>query len=91
MPTFTNDELDVDVEIVELTQRQAVPYWEAIQKANGATGPAQWNSILEAAVKGKWFAGKKKIDPLGFTPAQARWLAEELALHLLEQSQVPND
>ena len=31
MPTFTNDKLQVDVEIVELTQRQAVPYWEAMQ------------------------------------------------------------
>ena len=91
MPTFTNDELGVDVEIVELTQRQAVPYWEAVQSTNGAsaTGPAQWHSILEAAVKGKWFAGKKKVDPLDYTPAQARWLAEELALHLLEQSKVP--
>jgi len=89
MPTFTNDELGVDVEIVDLTQRQAVPYWEAMQAANGATGPAQWHSILEAAVKGKWFAGKKKVDPLDYTPAQARWLAEALAVHLLEASQLP--
>ena len=89
MTTFTNDELGVDVEIVDLTQRQAVPYWEAMQAANGATGPAQWHSILEAAVKGKWFAGKKKVDPLDYTPAQARWLAEELAVHLLEQSKIP--
>ena len=89
MPKFENVELGVDVETVELTQRQAVPYWEALQAANGATGPAQWHSILEAAVKGKWFAGKKKVDPLDYTPAQARWLAEELALHLLEQSKVP--
>jgi hypothetical protein len=87
MPTFTNDELGVDVEIVELTQRQAVPYWEAVQSANGATGPAQWQSILAGAVKGKWFV--KKIDPLAYTPAQARWLAEELAVHLLEASQLP--
>ena len=89
MPTFTNDELGVDVEIVDLTQRQAVPYWEAMQAANGATGPAQWHSILEGAVKGKWFVGKKKVDPLDYTPAQARWLAEELAVHLLEASQLP--
>ena len=89
MPTFTNDELGVDVEIVELTQRQAVPYWESIQSTNGATGPAQWHSILEGAVKGKWFAGKKKVDPLDYTPAQARWLAEALAVHLLEASQLP--
>ena len=89
MPTFTNDELGVEVEIVDLTQRQAVPYWEAMQAANGATGPAQWHSILEAAAKGKWFASKKKVDPLDFTPAQARWLAEELAMHLLEQSKIP--
>jgi len=89
MPTFTNDALGVDVEIVELTQRQAVPYWEAVQSTNGAnaTGPAQWHSILEGAVKGKWFV--KKIDPLAYTPAQARWLAEELAVHLLEASQLP--
>jgi hypothetical protein len=88
MPNFTNSELDIDVEIVELRQRQAVPYWEAMQSMNGATGPAQWHSILEAAVKGKWF--KDKLDPLELTPAQARWLAEELATHLLEQSQLPN-
>jgi len=88
MPTFKNDELDVAVEIVDLTQRQAVPYWKAVQKSNGATGPAQWHSILEAAVEGKWFS--QKIDPYEYTPAQARWLAETLATHLLEMSSVPN-
>ena len=87
MPRFENAELGVDVEIVDITQRQAVPYWEAIQSSNGATGPAQWHSILEGAVKGKWFVGK--VEPLDYTPAQARWLAEELASHLLEESQIP--
>ena len=86
MPTFTNDKLQVDVEIVELTQRQAVPYWEAMQASVEATGPALWHSILEAAVEGKWFVGK--VEPLDYTPAQARWLAEELATHLLEESKV---
>jgi len=89
MAVFTNEELGVDVEIVNLTQRQAVPYWEAMQAANGATGPSQWQAILDAAVKGKWFV--KKLDPLDYTPAQARWLAEALAVHLLEESQIPND
>lgn len=95
MPTFTNDELQVDVEIVELTQRQAVPYWEAMQASVEATGPALWHSILQAAVEGKWFVNKQNgrykegvPDPLDYTPAQARWLAEELATHLLEQSKV---
>jgi len=87
MPTFTNDELGVDVEIVDIKQRQAVPYWKALQAANGATGPEQWGVILEAANKAKWFT--KKIEPLDFTPAAARWLAEELALHLLELSTIP--
>ena len=87
MTRFTNKDLDLDVEIVSpLTQRQAVPYWEAMSKANGVTGPAQWHTILESAVEGKWFV--EKIKPLDYTPAQARWLAEELATHLLEQSQV---
>lgn len=88
MAKFINTELDLDVEIVAITQRQAVPYWTAMQEANGASGPAQWHAILEAAVEGKWFVGK--IEPLDYTPAQARWLAEELALHLLEESQIPN-
>ena len=74
MAKFINTELDLDVEIVAITQRQAVP--------------AQWHAILEAAVEGKWFVGK--IEPLDYTPAQARWLAEELATHLLEESQIPN-
>ena len=87
MPTFRNDELGVDVEVVDLTQRQAVPYWKALQAANGASGPEQWSVILEAADKAKWF--KEKIEPLDYTPAQARWLAEELATHLLEMSQIP--
>jgi len=87
MPTFTNDELGVDVEIVEITQRQAVPYWKSIQSANGASGPEQWHTILEAANEGKWFTNK--IEPLDYTPAQARWLAEELAMHLLEASTIP--
>tara|TARA_Y100000310_G_scaffold333736_1_gene411890 strand:+ start:1918 stop:2190 length:273 start_codon:yes stop_codon:yes gene_type:complete len=89
MPKFENVELGVDVETVELTQRQAVPYWKALQEMNGATGPEQWHAVLKAAVEGKWFEDKK-IDPLDFTPAQARWLAEELATHLLEESQIPN-
>jgi hypothetical protein len=86
MPKFTNDDLGVDVEVVEITQRQAVPYWEAMQAAGDTTGPAQWHAILTAAVDGKWF--KDKIDPLDYTPAQARWLAEALATHLLEASTV---
>ena len=89
MPTFRNDELGVDVEIVDLTQRQAVPYWKTLQSSNGATGPEQWHAILEGAVEGKWFKDNK-IDPLDFTPAQARWLEEELATHLLDESQIPN-
>ena len=91
MAVFTNEELGVDVEIVNLTQRQAVPYWESMTTAtaDGVSGPSQWQAILEAAVKGKWFV--KKIDPLDYTPAQARWLAEALAVHLLEESQIPND
>ena len=86
MTKFTNTELDIDVEIVELTQRQAVPYWNSLQESNGASGPAQWHAILESASEGKWFV--EKIEPLDYTPAQARWLAEELATYLLEQSQV---
>ena len=88
MAKFENVELDVDIEIVEITQRQAVPYWKALSEFEGKTGPEQWHSILSAAVEGKWF--KDKIDPLDFTPAQARWLAEELAKHLLEECQIPN-
>ena len=90
MTKFTNTELDIDVEIVEpLTQRQAVPYWDSLQESNGASGPAQWHAILESAVEGKWFVGK--VDPLNYTPAQARWIAEALAVHLLEASQIPNE
>jgi hypothetical protein len=87
MPTFRNDELGVDVEVVDIKQRQAVPYWNALQEANGASGPAQWHTILDAANGAKWFT--EKIDPYDYTPAQARWLAEELATHLLELSTVP--
>jgi len=95
MAVFTNEELGVDVEIVNLTQRQAVPYWESLShfmataSADEALGPSLWGAILEAAVKGKWFV--KKIDPLDYTPAQARWLADELGKHLVEESQIPND
>lgn len=88
MAKFINTELDLDVEIVAITQRQAIPYWTAIQEESGASGPAQWHSILCAAAEAKWFVGK--IEPLDYTPAQARWLAEELATHLLEESQIPN-
>ena len=56
MAKFINTELDLDVEIVAITQRQAVPYWTAMQEANGASGPAQWHAILEAAVEGKWLS-----------------------------------
>ena len=74
------------MEIVEITQRQAVPYWESIQSTS-TTGPAQWHTILEAANEGKWFVNK--VEPLDYTPAQARWLAEELAMPLLEASTIP--
>ena len=89
MTKFTNTELDIDVEIVELTQRQAVPYWNSLQESSEASGPAQWQAILESAVGAKWFVDK--VDPLNYTPAQARWLAEALAVHLLEASQIPNE
>ena len=88
MTKFTNTELDVDVEIVAITQRHAVPYWNSLQESSEASGPAQWQAILSAAVGAKWFVSK--VDPLNYTLAQARWLAEELALHLLEESQIPN-
>ena len=96
MPNFTNVSLGLNVDVVELKQRHAVRYWEELQsEANdGVTGPAQWQAILDAAAIAEWFVdedGKsKKIDTLDFTPAQARWLAEELATHLLEQTQIPN-
>lgn len=86
MPTFDNEKLNVHVEIVDIKQKHAVPYWQKLQEEEGASGPKQWAVILEAANQAKWFV--EKIDPLDYTPAQARWLAEELALHLLEMSTV---
>ena len=87
MPRFTNAALDLDVEICSLTQRQAVPYWRCISDADSATGPEMWAAVLRGAKEGKWFV--EDLDPLDFTPAQARFLAEELASHLLEASQIP--
>ena len=30
----------------------------------------------------------ESLDPMDLTPSQARWLAEEIAAHLLEQSTI---
>ena len=87
MPTFSNTKLDVDVDIVTLKQKHAVKYWEALDDYKEATGPAQWNGVLQAAKSAGWFMDES-LDPMDLTPAQARWLAEEIAAHLLEQSTI---
>jgi hypothetical protein len=90
MPTFVNKELGIDVEIVSLKQKHAVKYWEALTEAQykDATGPSQWNAILQSAKKAGWFVDDS-LDPMEMSVSAARFLAEELASYLLEQSQIP--
>tara|TARA_R100000808_G_C2070277_1_gene98085 strand:- start:258 stop:536 length:279 start_codon:yes stop_codon:yes gene_type:complete len=87
MPTFSNTKLDIDVDIVKLKMIHAVKYWEKLDQYKDASGPAQWNGVLQAAKSAGWFMDES-LDPMDLTPAQARWLAEEIAAHLLEQSTI---
>jgi hypothetical protein len=96
MNKFENTELKISVEIVELKQRHAARYWEylqtAIKEAEGRyefTGPIYYSGVLAACKEAEWFVDSD-LDIDDLTPAQARWMAEELGNHLLELSKIPN-